>query len=97
MENNLKFNLYGVNYNINPDDNKNISIFQWFTSSFTNGNWEANTFEVFNHVKKADKKAIDIGAWIGPTSIWLSKNFKEVLVVTLQQMCYFSHKIKKPF
>jgi FkbM family methyltransferase len=81
MENNLKFNLHGVNYNINPDDNKNISIFQWFTSSFTNGNWEANTFEVFNYVKNVDKKAIDIGAWIGPTSIWLSKNFKEVLAI----------------
>jgi FkbM family methyltransferase len=81
MIDNLKFHLHGVDYNINLSDNKNISNFTGFISSFTNENWEGNTFEVFNHVKNINKKAIDIGAWIGPTSIWLSKNFKEVLAI----------------
>lgn len=44
-------------------------------------NWEEDTFDTFEMV--ADKKgiAIDIGAWIGTTSIWLSKNFDHVIAV----------------
>jgi len=81
MENNLKFTIHGVDYNINPDDNKNISNFQGYIPNFMNGNWEANTFEIFDYVKNSSKNSIDIGAWIGTTAIWLAKNFKNVLAV----------------
>ncbi len=37
--------------------------------------WENDTFEVFEKVKNQEGIAIDIGAWIGTTAIWLSKNF----------------------
>jgi FkbM family methyltransferase len=43
--------------------------------------WENETFEVFSQVKDREKIAIDLGAWIGTTSIWLSKNFKHVIAV----------------
>ncbi len=43
--------------------------------------WETATFGVFRKFKNPDKIAIDIGAWIGATCIWLSKNFKEVICV----------------
>ena len=81
MENNFKFIAHGVEYEINSDDNKNISNFQGYMPWFIEGNWENNTFEIFKHVKNPNKNAIDIGAWIGPTAIWLSKNFKNVLAV----------------
>lgn len=41
--------------------------------------WERETFEVFEKVKDKQKIVIDLGAWIGTTSIWLSKNFYYVI------------------
>ncbi len=41
--------------------------------------WEPVTFSVFEQVKDAEGIAIDLGAWIGTTSIWLSKNFHHVV------------------
>lgn len=43
--------------------------------------WEDETFDVFELVKDAQGIAIDIGAWIGTTAIWLSKNFHHVIAV----------------
>lgn len=43
--------------------------------------WETETFDVFDKVKDSQKIAIDLGAWIGTTSIWLSKNFHHVISV----------------
>jgi len=43
--------------------------------------WEPGTFEMFDWVKNSSKTAIDIGAWIGTTSVWLSKNFNRVVSV----------------
>lgn len=44
-------------------------------------NWEEDTFDVFEMVADKNGMAIDIGAWIGTTSIWLSKNFHDVIAV----------------
>lgn len=35
--------------------------------------WEKETIEVFDQVKDKEAIAIDIGAWIGTTAIWLFK------------------------
>jgi tRNA/tmRNA/rRNA uracil-C5-methylase (TrmA/RlmC/RlmD family) len=43
--------------------------------------WENETFAIFESVKDPQAIAIDIGAWIGTTSIWLSKNFSHVLAI----------------
>ncbi|MDP1879564.1 MAG: FkbM family methyltransferase [Parachlamydiaceae bacterium] len=43
--------------------------------------WENDTFEVFQKVKNPKGTAIDLGAWIGTTSIWLAKNFAHVIIV----------------
>ena len=43
--------------------------------------WENDTFEVFDRVKDPTGIAIDLGAWIGTTAIWLSKNFHHVVAV----------------
>ena len=44
-------------------------------------NWENETFDVFEEVKDKESIAIDLGAWIGTTAIWLSKNFHHVIAV----------------
>lgn len=43
--------------------------------------WEEETFSAFDLVKDPQGIAIDLGAWIGTTSIWLSKNFHHVIAV----------------
>ena len=43
--------------------------------------WENETFDVFETVKDPNGIAIDIGAWIGTTAIWLSKNFHHVIAI----------------
>ena len=43
--------------------------------------WENETFDVFDQFKDDQGIAIDIGAWIGATTIWLSKNFHHVLAI----------------
>ena len=43
--------------------------------------WENDTFEVFDRIKDPNAIAIDLGAWIGTTAIWLSKNFHHVVAV----------------
>lgn len=55
-----------------------------FVNNFLRTNfptWEEETFDIFNKVKNAEKVAIDIGAWVGTTSIWLSKHFKKVIAM----------------
>ena len=55
-----------------------------FVNSFlrvTFPTWEEETFDIFNKVKNTEKIAIDIGAWVGTTSIWLSKHFKRVIAM----------------
>lgn len=77
----LKFNLRWVDYTIDPEKNTQISNFSGFMQDFPKGSWEPQTFNVFEYVKNKDKAAIDIGAWIGPTAIWLSNNFSKVVAV----------------
>lgn len=75
------FLIHGVNYTFDPNNNKEVVNYRWFMDSLSAGNWENDTYVVFNQVKDLNKTAIDVGGWIGPTAIWLSNNFKKVIVV----------------
>lgn len=50
----------------------------WFNASLNNGNWEEETFTIFDYYKNCDKIYLDIGAWIGPTVLYNASNFKTV-------------------
>lgn len=43
--------------------------------------WEEDTFASFEKVKDKNGIAIDLGAWIGTTAIWLSSNFFYVVAI----------------
>jgi FkbM family methyltransferase len=51
--------------------------------------WENETFEVFDRFKNNQGIAIDIGAWIGTTSIWLANNFHHVVAIEADQASLF--------
>ena len=43
--------------------------------------WEKDTFQDFEKVTDKNKTAIDLGAWIGTTSLWLARHFNHVVSV----------------
>jgi FkbM family methyltransferase len=55
------------------------SISPYFQSVFPI--WEEETFRAFEQVKRKDKAALDIGAWIGTTAVWLSHHFSKVICI----------------
>jgi FkbM family methyltransferase len=75
------FTIHGVDYSFDPSKNLEIVNYQWFITALSSGGWENDTYNAFDMVKDPQKTAIDIGAWIGPTSIWLSKHFNKVIAV----------------
>ena len=81
-------NVKGVDYKFNTENNKDIACFNWFIERFKTESWEPETFEIFENVKNRNKNSIDIGAWIGATSVWLSKNFKNLLSIDGDSVAY---------
>lgn len=84
----LNFNAFGKNDDYIIVNKKNVLHkfvpFDHLTDTFVKYEfykWENETFDVFDTVKDAQGIAIDLGAWIGTTAIWLSKNFYHVLAV----------------
>lgn len=77
----MEFESYGIKFIFNKYKNKKINNFDWFVDVLEKQEWEPKTFEIFNKFKDKNKIAIDIGGWIGPTTIYLSKFFKEVITI----------------
>ena len=74
----MNINKEGVNYCFSDlTDIPNIRDYVINHFSF----WEVDTFTVFKHFADPSKIAIDIGAWIGFTPIWLCNNFKHVMCI----------------
>jgi len=77
----MTYKIYNVDYVLNEENNKDIQCFEWFIPLFASESWENGTFKIFNIVKNKHTSALDLGAWIGATTIWLSKNFKHVIAI----------------
>ena len=75
------FKAFGVEFDFSSLHNQHIQNFDYFIQNFSKENWERETFNVFKECANSNKCVIDIGAWIGPTSIWLSRNFKHVFAI----------------
>jgi FkbM family methyltransferase len=63
------------------EKNEKIPNFNWFIDVLQKQTWESVTFNIFDQLKDENKIAIDIGGWIGVTSIYLSKIFKSVITI----------------
>jgi FkbM family methyltransferase len=86
------FNVNGIEFCLNEESNKNIPVYHWFTGVLSNGIWEKETFETFDKVANKESTVLDIGSWIGPTSIYLSKKFKKVISIEADRVAYDSLK-----
>lgn len=86
----MEFKSYGINFILNEENNKKIHNFHWLVDVLKSQTWEPFTFEIFNKFKDNNKVAIDIGGWIGPTTIYLSKIFKEVITIEADNIAFES-------
>jgi len=77
----MEFNSYGIKFIFDEKKNKKIGNYNWFVDVLKKQNWEPVTFKMFKEVSNPEKVAIDIGSWIGPTTIFLSKYFKKVISI----------------
>jgi FkbM family methyltransferase len=51
----------------------------FFWEAFSKNEWEAVTFDVFDHYLKSEMTYLDIGAWIGPTVCYAAKKVSKVI------------------
>lgn len=52
---------------------------EWFWNQFADGSWEPETFRIFDRFLDKEKVFIDIGAWIGPTTLYAASRAKQVM------------------
>ncbi len=55
-----------------------VSPYHQFWNSVDEGHWEPETFEVFDRYIDGDTVVLDIGAWIGPTSLYAAQKAKSI-------------------
>lgn len=62
-------------------DSKQYEIAQgheWFWEKFADGSWEPSTFKIFDRFLNPNEIFVDIGAWIGPTTLYAADKAKQV-------------------
>ena len=59
--------------------NETYSMY-WFGNNKLD-HWEQDTFHIFEHYKNHKGIYIDIGAWIGPTTLYCANIFEKVIAI----------------
>lgn len=60
-----------------------------FWRRFENGSWEPETFKIFYRLIRPDTTFLDIGAWIGPTTLYAAKRAKRVFSFEPDPIAFF--------
>jgi FkbM family methyltransferase len=63
---------------------------EWFWPGFENGTWEPSTFKIFDRFLSKDHTFLDIGAWIGPTTLYAASRAHTVLSFEPDTVAYQS-------
>jgi len=66
--------IHGVPFRVNPSH-------LGFWRSVSQGRWESETFAILDRFLKTDLDFIDIGAWIGPLTLYAASQSRRVLAV----------------
>ncbi|WP_297618072.1 FkbM family methyltransferase [uncultured Roseicyclus sp.] len=65
--------IRGATFSVDP------SPYEQFWAKVVGGTWEAETFDIFDAHITPDTLMLDIGAWIGPTSLYAAHNAAQVV------------------
>lgn len=63
---------------------------EWFWKIFADKSWEPETFRIFDKFLDRSKNFLDIGAWIGPTTLYASPKAKQVFSFEPDPVAYRS-------
>lgn len=66
---------------LKKESNQHIPNYDWLVSNLSLGKWESDTFNIIDKFSDEYATALDIGAWIGPISIYLSRKFYKVISI----------------
>ncbi|WP_237274908.1 FkbM family methyltransferase [Tenacibaculum ovolyticum] len=78
----MNITLRNCTYKVDPGQNR----FYW--NAIQNGNWEPQTFDIFDAFIQTDDIVLDIGAWSGVLSLFLAKKAKKVHALDPDPVCY---------
>lgn len=62
--------------------------YEWFWPGFANGTWEPETFKIFDRFLDPERNFVDIGAWIGPTTLYAAHKAKQVFAFEPDQVAF---------
>lgn len=62
----------------------------WFWKIFADGSWEPGTFRIFDKFLDPKTVMLDIGAWIGPTSLYAASRAKKIFAFEPDPVAYNS-------
>jgi len=74
-------NAYGHNFKFDKKANKDIGSYDYVLKGLKNQSWELDTFLVLANHSNKEKSVLDIGAWIGPITMYCSNLYKEVISI----------------
>lgn len=60
----------------------------WFWGHFSNGLWEPGTFRLFDRFITRDTTVIDVGAWVGPTTLYCARRARRVIAFEPDPVAY---------
>lgn len=63
------------------------SKFRKFFDKLRKGSWEPDTFDFFRRSLDGETILLDVGGWIGVTSVWASELARQVIVVEPEPYC----------
>ena len=61
---------------------------RWFENNLTNGNWENGTFKIVDLFAHKSKYLIDIGAWLGPITLYSSDKYEHIYAFECDTSAY---------
>ncbi|MCP3684502.1 MAG: FkbM family methyltransferase [bacterium] len=68
---------------------------QRFWEDFNNNDWEVRTFEIIDYFVDKEHSMIDIGAWIGPVSLYGARKAKHCYSIEPDPVAFMYLKINK--
>lgn len=64
------------------------SEIEWFINCFQAEKWEEETLTAIDYYSDTEKVYIDIGAWVGPTALYASSNYKRTICFEPDPIAY---------
>lgn len=87
-----KIASFGQIFEFEDSNNKGVGSYDYIIKGLKESSWEHDTFSLINHFKNKEGTLLDIGAWIGPISMFASNLFKNVIAIEADKVAIDAFK-----